>query len=164
MATGWWRHLVSSPWALRRAFPAATLAAINAAVADGERRHAAEVRVAIEPAFSLAQLWHGTTPRQRAVDVFSRMRMWDTAGNNGVLIYILLAEHDIEIVADRAFAGCVPATAWEEICRAMVAAFHAGDYQGGTVQAVERVHALAAPLFPVSGGSPNELPDATVLL
>jgi uncharacterized membrane protein len=164
MSASWWRHLVTPPWALRRAFPAAALAAINDAVAAGERLHSAEVRVAVEAAFSLRRLWRGVTPRERAIDVFSRLRMWDTAGNNGVLIYVLLAEHDIEIVADRAFTEQVPAVAWEEICQAMVAAFHAGDYLNGTLQAVARVHALAAPLFPAVGGSPNELPDTTVLL
>jgi uncharacterized membrane protein len=164
VAANWWRHLVTTPLALRRAFPPETLAAINDAVAAGERLHGAEVRVAVEAALSLRQVWRGMTPRERAVDVFSELRMWDTAANNGVLIYILLAEHDIEIVADRAFSGRVPPTAWTDICRDLAAAFHAGDYRGGVIRAVERVHALATPLFPPSGASGNELPDTTVVL
>jgi uncharacterized membrane protein len=164
MAATWWRHLLTTPLTLRRAFPPETLAAINEAVAAGERRHGAEVRVAVEAAFGLRQLWQRVTPRERAVDVFSQLRMWDTAANNGVLVYILLAEHDIEIVADRAFSGRVPPTAWTDICRDLAAAFRAGDYRDGVVGAVERVHGLAAPLFPPAGPGENELPDTTVVL
>jgi uncharacterized membrane protein len=164
MAATWWRHLLMTPLALRRAFPPETLAAINAAVAAGERLHGAEVRVAVEAAFGLRQLWHRVTPRERAVDVFSQLRMWDTAANNGVLVYILLAEQDIEIVADRAFSGRVPPTAWTDICSDLAAAFRAGDHRDGVIRAVERVHALAAPLFPPAGPGQDELPDATVVL
>lgn len=153
-----------TPLALRRAFPPETLAAINEAVAAGERLHGAEVRVAVEAAFGLRQLWQGVTPRERAVDVFSQLRMWDTAANNGVLIYVLLAEHDIEIVADRAFSGRVPPTAWTDICHDLAAAFRAGDHRDGVIRAVGRVHALAAPLFPPAGPGENELPDTTVVL
>lgn len=164
MAVIWWRHLVMTPLALRRAFPPATLAAINAAVAAGERLHGAEVRVAVEGAFGLRQLWQRVAPRERAVDVFSQLRMWDTAANNGVLVYILLAEHDIEIVADRGFSGRVPPTAWTDICHDLAAACRAGDHRDGVVRAVERVHALAALIFPPAGPGENELPDTTVVL
>lgn len=164
MFARWWRHLTTTPVALRRAFPAITLAAINDAIAASEGVHRAEIRVAVETAFSVRQLWQGLTPRERAVEVFSTLRVWDTAGNNGVLLYVLLAEQDIEIVADRAFAARVPEAALAAICRRLAADFANRDYRDGMLRAVEQLGALAAPHFPADGVNPDELPNSPVLL
>jgi uncharacterized membrane protein len=158
------RHALTPPLALRRAFPPATLAAINAAVAANETRTRAEIRVAVEAALGLGQLWAGTTARERALEVFGQLRVWDTAANNGVLLYVLLAGHDIEIVADRALAACVPATALAAVCAELQAAYRRGDYRDGTVAAITALGELAAPHFPADGANPNELPDTPVLL
>jgi uncharacterized membrane protein len=158
------RHAFTPPLALRRAFPPATLAAIDAAVAASEARTRAEIRVAVEASLGLGQLWAGTTARARALEVFGQLRVWDTAANNGVLLYVLLAEHDIEIVADRALAACVPAAALAAVCADLQAAYRRGDYRDGTVAAIAALGELAAPHFPPDGANPTELPDATVLL
>ncbi len=158
------RHAFTPPLALRRAFPPATLAAIDAAVAANESRTRAEIRVAVEAALGLGHLWAGTTARERALEVFGQLRLWDTAANNGVLLYVLLAGHDIEIVADRALADRVPAAALAAVCADLQAAYRRGDYRDGTVAAVTALGELAAAHFPADGPNPNELPDTTVLL
>jgi uncharacterized membrane protein len=160
----WLQHLSTTPFALKRCFPPRTLAAIEAACAASERSHRAEVRCAIESVLPLGHLWRGVSSTVRAVEVFSLLRMWDTAENNGVLLYVLLAERQIEIVADRGFADKVTAAQWREICAEMEAAFGAGQYEAGTLAALERIGAFACRYFPIRGGDRNELPDSTVLL
>jgi len=160
----WLQHLTTTPRALRRCFPPRTLAAIDAACAASERSHRAEIRCAIEAALPLGQLWQGTGSAARALEVFSLLRMWDTSENNGVLLYVLLAERRIEIVADRGFSGCVADAQWRGICADMEAAFGAGRYEAGTLAALDRIDALAQQYFPARAGDRNELPDATVIL
>jgi uncharacterized membrane protein len=160
----WWQHLTTTPWALRRAFPPATLAAINAAIDESEAGHSAEIRVAVESGFDVAQLWREITPRARALEVFSALRIWDTAANTGVLIYVLLAEHDIEIVADRGFAAVIPADQLAAICADLQSAYARGEYRDGTVAAVRRLGELAAPHFPPGDRNPDELPNSPILL
>jgi uncharacterized membrane protein len=109
-------------------------------------------------------LFGGVTSTARAAAVFSGLGVWDTAANNGVLLYVLLAERRIEIVADRGFAGRVAPEEWAGICREMEAAFRAGRYEAGTLAALERISALARRYFPADGEDRNELPDRTVLL
>lgn len=164
MWTRWLRHLGTTHLALRRAFPAATLAAIDQAVAASEAGHRAELRVALEAHLPAALLWRGVTARQRAEDLFASLRVYDTAGNNGILLYVLLAEQDIEIVADRGFAGRVPPAEWAAICTTLEAAYRAGAYREGTLAAIAAIGAIAARHFPPAGGNPDELPDRTVIL
>ena len=164
MASGWLENLRTTHFALGRCYPPATLSAIDAAIAASEREHRAEIRCAIETALPVGELFRGVTSAARAAGVFSSLGVWDTAENNGVLVYVLLAERSIEIVADRGFAGRVAPAAWAGICHEMEAAFRAGRYEGGTLAAVERISALARTHFPAAGEDRNELPDRTVLL
>src|ERR671914_2923428 len=117
------RHLLAMPGALKRAFPPATMAAIEQAIAAGEREHRGEVRFAAEAALDVPVLFAGQSARERAIDVFSQLRVWDTAENNGVLIYLLLADRDIEIVADRGINAKLSEGEWEAICHHMEGAF-----------------------------------------
>jgi uncharacterized membrane protein len=164
MISRWLRNLTTTHFALRRRFPPATLSAIDAAIAASERDHRAEIRCAIETALPLGELFRGMTSASRAAGVFSGLGVWDTAENNGVLVYVLLAERRIEIVADRGFDGRVAPAEWEGICREMEAAFGEGRYEAGALLALERISALARQHFPADGGDRNELPDRTVLL
>ncbi len=154
------RHLLATRWSLRRAFPPAALAAIEAAVRAGEREHSGEIRFAIEGGLDFRHLRAGHGSRERALALFAKLRVWDTAQNNGVLIYLLLADRDIQIVADRGFAGRVRAEEWERVCRAMEAELRAGQYEAGALAGIRRVSALIARHFPPRSGDRNELPDA----
>jgi uncharacterized membrane protein len=158
------KHLFATRWGTRRRFTRDVLARIEAAIAGVEGRHAGEIRFAIETAFDLPELWYGVTPRERAVVVFGQLGVWDTAGNNGVLIYVLMADHRVEIVADRAIAARVPHGEWEAICRGMEARFADGRYAEGAEGAIAAVGALLARHFPAQGGDRNEQPDAPVVL
>jgi uncharacterized membrane protein len=109
-------------------------------------------------------LLRGETVRERALEVFGRERVWDTEASNGVLIYLLLAERDVEIVADRGYAGKVSAHIWEDICREMEAHFSVGHFEAGVLAGVRRVDALMALHFPLAGANPDELDNAVGLL
>ena len=128
------------------------------------RRHAGEIRFAVETAYDLPDLWYGTTPRERAVQVFGLLGVWDTAENNGVLIYVLMADRDVEIVADRAIAARVAQPDWDAVCRDMEGHFRAGRYAEGAEAGIAGVGALLARHFPAQGGDRNEQPDAPVFL
>lgn len=160
----WLQHLTTTPFALARCFGPDALAAIDAACARSEQSHRAEIRCAIEAALPLGHLWRGVDSAARAVEVFSLLRMWDTAENNGILLYVLLAERQIEIVADRGFTDRVTSADWKNICNEMETAFGAGRYEAGTLAALQRISVFARRHFPGSGGNPNELPDTTVVL
>ncbi len=153
------RHLFMPPWRTRVVFPAAALRAIEEAIRASERAHAGEIRFAVESALDPAPLLRGVSARERAVGAFSQLRVWDTAQNNGVLIYLLLADHDVEIVADRGIAARVAAAEWERICRQMEAHFRDGHFEQGAVAGIHAVGALLARHFPSAGGGVNELPD-----
>ena len=143
----------------------AALDAIEAAVRQSELAHSGEIRVCIEAGLPMAELWAGTTPRARAVAQFAELGVWDTEANNGVLIYVLLADHAIEIVADRGVCQRVAPAAWEQIASQMSQAFAARDYGGGVLKAIATVDALLREHFANAPGShnPNELPDHAVL-
>lgn len=111
-----------------------------------------------------APLLRGQTVRERAIEVFSQLRVWDTERNSGVLIYVLLAEHDVEIVADRGIDACVGAKGWEEICRQMEALFRQRRFEEGVVAGVEAVGRILEQCFPAAGADHNELPDTPVVL
>lgn len=164
MLSRWLQNLTTTHFALRRHFPPATLSAIDAAIAASERDHRAEIRCAVETALPLGELIRGVTSAARAAEVFSGLGVWDTAENNGVLVYVLLAERRIEIVADRGFDGRVAPAEWAAICHGMEEGFRAGRYESGTLSALERIGALARRHFPADGEDRNELPDRTVLL
>ncbi|MGH8205058.1 MAG: TPM domain-containing protein [Steroidobacteraceae bacterium] len=157
-------HLFATRWGTRRRFTPAVLAAIERSIAVHESRHAGEIRFAIETAFDLPELWYGLTPRQRAVVVFGQLGVWDTAGNNGVLIYVLMADRNVEIVADRAIAERVSQAEWDAICREMREHFAAGRFAEGSQAGIAGVGRLLACNFPGQGGDRDEQPDAPVIL
>jgi uncharacterized membrane protein len=158
------RHLIVLPGAVKRAFPAAAMTAIEEAIARGEAAHSGEVRFAVEAALDPAALLAGRSARERAIDVFSELRVWDTAENNGVLIYLLLADRDIEIVADRGVDAKVNPVEWEAICRTMEAALARGQYGEAVAQGIDAASRLLARHFPRRAGDRNELPDRPVTL
>jgi uncharacterized membrane protein YgcG len=134
---------------------------LQSRVAASERRHSGEIRLCIEAGLPLSYLRTHATARERAVAVFGKLRVWDTADNNGVLIYLLLAEHAIEIVADRGLSERVGAAQWQHIAQTMQAAFKSGQFEAGLNQAVDAVGALLEEHFALAPGevNPNELPD-----
>ncbi len=158
------RHLIEHRWRLRRLFPKAVLDAIEQAIKSGEATHRGQVRFVVEGALDGAPLLRDQPARERALDVFSHLRIWDTAHNNGVLIYLLLADRDVEIVADRGIHAKVGAEGWEAICRMMEADFRGGHFQRGVIEGIEAVSRELAKHFPADGPGPNELPDAPVVL
>lgn len=160
----WLKHLFMPPRAWRRAFPQATLDAIEAAIGASEATHGGEIRFAIENSLPASLVWRGMSGRERAIEMFSNLHVWDTADNSGVLIYLLLADHDIEIVADRGIATRVDAVAWETVAQTMEAAFRQGDFERGALAGIEQVGALLASYFPPSGHNPDELANRPVIL
>lgn len=158
------RHLCMTHWQVRRDFPVAVLQAIERAVQAAEQGHAGQIRVVIEGALPGQLLWRDVAARHRAIDVFSLSRAWDTGHNNGVLLYLLLADRDVEIVADRGIAARVAQQEWEAICREMEAAFRAGRFEQGIVTGVHAIAAKLAAHFPRAGEQTNELPDRPLLL
>jgi len=160
----WIKHLAAGA-SVRRLFPQATLDAIHHAIAAGEKRHRGEVCFAIEQTMPWRDLARGRSARERAQDVFAQLRVWDTQHNSGVLIYLLVAEHAMEIVADRGIAARVDQAEWQGICDRMRERFAAGDYERGVIDGVNAVSDLLASHFPDDGSaSRNELGDAPVVL
>jgi uncharacterized membrane protein len=158
------RHLIERPWRVRRLFPPRVLAAIERAIKAAETAHSGQLRFVVEGALDGAPLFRDQPARERALDLFSQLRLWDTADNNGVLIYLLLADRDVEIVADRGIDAKVGAAGWEAICKAMEAEFRAGNFEAGVIRGIEAVSRLLTTHFPRHGGGKNELPDAPVVI
>jgi uncharacterized membrane protein len=157
------RRLLVMPGALKRAFPATTMMAIEQAIAASEREHSGEVRFAAEAALDVPGLFAGQSARERAIDVFSQLRVWDTAQNNGVLIYLLLADRDIEIVADRGL-NAVSAKDWQVICETMETGLRRGEFQQAVIVGIEAVSRLLARHFPPRAGDRNELADRPAIV
>ena len=158
------KHLLGNQSRVRKAFPPKALAAIEQAIQASEASHAGQIRFVVEGALDGAPLFRDQSARERAIDVFSRLRVWDTEHNNGVLIYLLLADRDVEIVVDRGIDAPVGAAGWEAICQAMEAEFRAGHFERGVIAGIEAVTQHLATHFPRDGAAVNELPDAPVVL
>ncbi len=158
------RHLATRHAHLRRAFPERSLTRIEEAIKASEQSHAGEIRFVVEAALDVPALLNDQAPRERALEVFSQLRVWDTEHNNGVLVYLLLADRDVEIVADRGIAARLPPSAWEDICRDMEAAFREGRYEAGVVNGIAAIGRHLAASFPVNGVARNELDDRPRLL
>ncbi len=150
------RHLVEHHWRVRRLFPAPVLERIEQAIKQGEATHAGQVRFVVEGALDGAPLFRNQPARQRALDIFAHLRIWDTAHNNGVLIYLLLADRGIDTK--------VGAEGWENICRAMETDFRAANFERGVISGIEAVSRELAKHFPPHGRGPNELPDKPVVM
>ena len=158
------RHLLHHHWWARRYFPPAVLAAIEQAIKVGEATHSGQVRFVVEGALDGKPLFRNQPARERALDVFSQLRIWDTVHNNGVLIYLLLADRDVEIVADRGIDAHVGTAGWEKICAEMETEFRAGQFESGVIRGIEAVLRQLASHFPATGAGRNELPDAPVVI
>jgi uncharacterized membrane protein len=159
-----WRHFTTGRRRALRDFPPAALAAIERAIRDSEAAHTAEIRFVLEPALAMSALLAGRTPRERAHELFAALGVWDTADNNGVLIYLLYADRDLEILADRGWSAYVDAGRWRKVCALGEAAFRAGDFEGGALAMIAAVGELARQHFPLLGVARDELPDAPVVL
>lgn len=158
------RHLATSHRRQRRAFPPAVTDAIAAAIRAAEDRHRAEIRFVVEPALEPLAVLRGQSPRERALEVFSLLRVWDTERNDGVLIYVLLADRAVEIVADRGVHAAAPSDTWAAICGRMEAAYGRGEYEPGSLAAILAVAQALGQCTPPGPGRVNELPDEPVLM
>jgi uncharacterized membrane protein len=160
-----WATLFGSWFQLRRRFPAKLLDELAVAIASGERSHLGEVRFAIESRLAPLAVLDGLDAPTRARQVFAQSRVWDTELNTGVLFYVLLAEHRIEIVADRGIAVKVAAAEWDAICTLMLDSYARGQWRDGSLQGIAAAHALLQQHFPTDGmNNPDELPDRPLLL
>jgi uncharacterized membrane protein YgcG len=158
------RHVFASRWRTRRRFTDEVDAAIESAIKSAEARSSAEIRFVIETAIDPAAAWRGITPRERALEVFAQFRVWDTELRNGVLIYVLVADRDVEIVADRGAAASIPAAGWEHAAKIMEDHFRAGRFREGAVAGVESVAGLLEKHFPARAVNRDELPNQPALL
>ncbi|MQR02485.1 TPM domain-containing protein [Glaciimonas soli] len=159
-----WRHLTTTRRDSRRLFPAATLQAIQAKIAEGEVTHRAEVRVIIESSMDTQAILNNMTSRHRANELFSRYRVWDTEENIGVLVYVNLADHKVEIVADRAVGRAIHKKEWQAICHTMTKEFINGSYRDSTLLALEQLNGLLTQHFPDQEGKYNEISDKPIML
>src|SRR5688572_33091894 len=157
-------HLVMPAWIVRRAFPQRAVERIEAAIGACEKNHRGEIRFAVEGALEFLAVARGLSPRERALEVFSLLRVWDTEENSGVLLYVQLVDRDIEIVADRGIARHIRESEWEAICRRMEEAFRAARYEDGALTAIAEVSALLERHFPAGARNADELPDRPVVL
>ncbi len=158
------RHWLGTRAEAERAFPAATLDAIACAIAEGERIHRGEVRLVVEKALPVSAAWSGVTNRQRAIALFADYGIWDTEDNCGVLIYVNLADHKVDIVADRGIDRKIGVATWQAVCDTMTRGFGRGEFQAATLDAIGQVNELLQRHFPSNGPRPNELPDQPLML
>jgi uncharacterized membrane protein len=158
------RHIATTRWSTRRHFPQPVRAAIEQAIAECEARHGGQIRFVVETALDLPELWHDLSPRRRATQLFGQLGVWDTAHNNGVLIYVLMADHAVEIVADRGIALRVAQAEWEAVCRQMEHHYRERRFRDGSVVGILGVGALLGRHFPGRRAGENELPNQPVLL
>ncbi len=158
------RHLITDFWSVKRAFPSPTLRAIEDAIGAGERTHTGELRFVVESSLPFGLLVQGIDARQRAIKLFGELGVWDTEENSGVLIYVLLADRRVEVIADRGIHRRVGEGAWVGICRSMQQAFRRRQFEAGALDGIAAVCALLAEHFPPTLTNANELPNRPVVL
>lgn len=159
-----WRHIWMSPLTAGRSFPSTTLDAIQREIALHEKTHRGEVCFVVEAELATAQLWRDLGSRERAREVFAAQGVWNTEENNGVLIYVLLADRRVEIVADRGIDARVSAAEWQEVCERIDAHFRERRFEQGAIEGVRAVSLLLARHFPAAGSGANELADRPVMI
>ena len=159
-----WRHVAMTPGRARRCFPDALMDEIARAIGESEQAHRGEICFVVEAELTTGQLWAGTKPRDRAREVFASQGVWNTEENNGVLVYVLLAEQRVEIVADRGIDARVAQGEWQGVVDAMDAHFREGRFREGALAGVAGVSALLARHFPETGQGRNQLGDRPVLM
>lgn len=158
------RHLFTGASQGRRCFPQRTLDAIAAAIAEGEQRHRAEVRLIVEPSLPVGAAFDNVSNRARARALFAQYGVWDTEENCGVLIYVNLAAREVDIVADRNVGRLIGDSDWQAVCHTMTAGFARGDFHDSTLAALHQLSALLQRHFPADGTRPNQLPNEAVIL
>ena len=149
---------------MRSLFNTATIEAIILATQNSEAKHSGQIRFAVEGSLEMASLMKNQSPRNRAIEVFSQLKIWDTELNNGVLIYVLLADKAVEIIADRGVNNIVDLSSWNDICRKIQSNFSSGDFQKGALLGIECVGTILEKSFPKTGYQQNEIPDNPVFL
>jgi len=158
------RHIGTTRWNTRRYFPQAARDAIERAIGECESLHGGEIRFIIETALDVPELWRNLSARTRALQLFGQFGVWNTEHNNGVLIYVLMADHAVEIVADRGITARVEQAEWDAVCRQVEHHYRAGRFRDGSVVGILGVGALLGRHFPGRRRSDNELPNQPVLL
>lgn len=158
------RHVCSGTRSVRKLFADADLAEIQAAIEACERRHSGEIRFCIEHALEPTELFKGVSARDRAEELFCRLRVWDTEGNNGVLLYLLLADRAIEIVADRGIHHFVGEVEWQRISSLIEESFKQGEFKSGIIKGLSEIALVLERYFPPMAGDVDELPDGPVVL
>ena len=159
------KHILTTKIQVKRHFSSRCLRNIKSAIRDGEATHMGEIRFAVEAALEPRQILQGMTPRERALEVFSELRVWDTEYNSGVLIYVLFADRAVEIVTDRGIhIKTIDSQVWQRITSGMQEVFTAGQYETGAITGVAAVAAELARHFPVTGENPDELADDVHLI
>ena len=158
------RHWRTTAAVGRKAFPADSLADLGAAITEGELHHRGEVRLIVENSMPSDAIWNDVTNRQRALALFAEYGVWDTEDNCGVLIYVNLAEHKVEIVCDRNIGRLIDSATWQAICQTMTQGFGRGEFHDSTLAAIRQVNALLRQHFPAQGEAVNELPDHPIVL
>lgn len=158
------RHLLSTRYSGRKAFPCATLTAIQQAITAGESVHRAEIRLIVEPSLELSAVLAGIGSRDRAHELFAQYGIWDTEENCGILIYIDLADHQVEIVADRGIARLIPAHHWQAVCKTMTTGFARGEYHDSVIAGIRQLNTVLHDYFPEGEAQSNQLSNQPILL
>ena len=158
------RHLFTTAWSMRAVFPPSVLANIEAAIGESEKTHGGQIRFAVEHSLDAREVWRGVTARQRAIEVFGELSVWDTPRNNGVLIYFLLADHDFEIVGDRGIHAHVGPDGWERIASGMEERIRAEEFEGGVIWGIHAVGELLQTHYPPGDDRTRDLPDQPVVM
>lgn len=167
MVSKWKRvftHLITPDWLARRHFKVEVLDAIEKAIAESELEHRGEIRFAVESVIETRALLADVSAHQRALEAFGQLGVWDTEENSGILIFVQMVDHRVEIIADRGIAARVDQQEWDAICRTMEASFARGDYAEGSIKAVRMAGEILRKHFPAYPRNPNELPDRPLLL
>jgi uncharacterized membrane protein len=157
-------HFGSHPWQVKRHFSVIALHEIENAIAASEKKHAGEIRFVVEAGLHPYEIMFKKSPKARAIELFGRLNIWDTEHNNGVLIYLLLADRDVEIVADRGINQHVGHDGWEVICREMEALFRKGEFEAGVLHGIDKISVVLEKHFPQKGVSRNELSNKPLIL
>ena len=159
-----WRHLLSPTSQVLRTYGTGGLQAIEQAIGNGERRHTCEIRFVVESNLDSSEIWNHVQPRLRAKYLFSQLNVWDTAGNNGVLLYVLLADRSVDIVVDRAISAVLPDTHWRRVIEHLTVAYKSGDFVDSTIRTLDAISMDLAEHFPASSTDVNELSNKTTLI
>ncbi|MDX3905458.1 MAG: TPM domain-containing protein [Pigmentiphaga sp.] len=157
------KHLITTRGAAERAFPPATMDAIEHAIREVESRHRGEIRFVVEGALDMGPLWQQQSPRERALEVFALQRVWDTPDNNGILLYVLMADHAVEIVCDRGIHSRVGDGTWQAVCHDIESAFRQGRYKDGVIAGITALGATLERHYPGAARA-NELSDRPQIL